>query len=208
MTTLKSGSRGADVKTLQNALHLLADGIFGPLTLEAVKAFQTAHGLTPDGIVGTKTWAALGYGAGAAATTTAANKRSIKELIVHCTATPEGKDFTTAQIRACHLQRGFSDIGYHYVIYRDGSVHTGRDESVSGAHCTGHNAISIGVCYVGGCAADGKTPKDTRTEAQKKALRELLATLRRRYPKATIHGHYEFAAKACPSFSVDEYRDI
>lgn len=200
MTILKKGSKGAEVKTLQQKLNLMADGIFGPLTEEAVKEFQANNGLTVDGIVGQKTWDKLGV---------SYNPRNIKEIIIHCSATPEGKDFTTAQIKQWHLARGFSDIGYHYVIYRDGSIHTGRDESVSGAHCTGHNTISIGVCYIGGVASDGKTPKDTRTEAQKKTLITLLRTLKARYPKATIHGHREFANKACPSFDAKkEYANI
>ena len=200
MTILKKGSKGAEVKTLQQKLNLMADGIFGPLTEEAVKEFQANNGLTVDGIVGQKTWDKLGV---------SYNPRNIKEIIIHCSATPEGKDFTAAQIKQWHLARGFSDIGYHYVIYRDGSIHTGRDESVSGAHCTGHNTISIGVCYIGGVASDGKTPKDTRTEAQKKTLITLLRTLKARYPKATIHGHREFANKACPSFDAKkEYANI
>lgn len=135
--------------------------------------------------------------------------RNIKEIIVHCSATPEGKDFTVEDIRKWHLARGFKDIGYHYVIYRDGSIHKGREESVIGAHCTGHNSYSIGVCYIGGVAKDGKTPKDTRTEAQKESLVELLKELKAKYPKATIHGHREFANKACPSFDAKkEYSTI
>ena len=103
--------------------------------------------------------------------------RTINEIIVHCSATPEGRDYTIAQIRQWHLQRGFRDIGYHYVIYRDGTIHTGRPVAQAGAHCTGHNAHSIGVCYVGGVAKDNKTPKDTRTEAQKKSLANLHAPM-------------------------------
>lgn len=198
--TLKLGSRGAQVMTLQKKLHLRADGIFGPLTDEAVREFQEKNGLTIDGIVGLKTWDKLGA---------VINKRNIKEIIVHCSATAEGKDFTVAQIRQWHLQRGFTDIGYHYVIYRDGSVHVGRPEEVSGAHCTGHNTISIGVCYIGGCASDGKTPKDTRTDAQKAALVKLLKELKVKYPNATIHSHKEFANKACPSFDArKEYSSL
>ena len=132
--------------------------------------------------------------------------RTINEIIVHCSATPEGRDFTVAQIRQWHLQRGFRDIGYHYVIYRDGTIHTGRPVAQAGAHCTGHNAHSIGVCYIGGVAKDNKTPKDTRTEAQKKSLANLLKRLHQLYPKATLHGHREFANKACPSFDVGEYQ--
>lgn len=205
MTTLKIGSRGAEVKMLQRKLNLIDDGIFGKITDEAVRDFQKKHGLTVDGIVGPKTWAQMG----------AAATRVINKIIVHCSATAEGKDYTTAQIKQWHLARGFSDIGYHYVVYRDGSVHVGRSESKVGAHCTGYNSHSIGVCYVGGCDAvkrlpDGQlAPKDTRTSAQKAALVELLRTLKAKYPNATIHGHREFANKACPSFDAfNEYKTL
>lgn len=131
--------------------------------------------------------------------------RHIDEIIIHCSATPEGKDYTVDQIRDWHVRgNGWQDIGYHYVIYRDGSVHEGRPESMMGAHTRDHNARSIGVCYVGGCAADGKTPKDTRTPAQRKALKELVRRLLEKYPGATVHGHNEFARKACPSFDVSK----
>lgn len=200
MNTLKLGSRGTDVVTLQKKLNLQADGIFGPLTEEAVKEFQKANGLSVDGIVGAKTWAKLNVNT---------NKRNIKELIVHCSATPEGKDFTVNDIRKWHLARGFSDVGYHYVIYRDGSINKGRDESKIGAHCTGHNSYSIGVCYIGGCTSNGKTPKDTRTEAQKISLLKLLGELKKKYPKASIHSHKDYANKACPSFdATKEYKNI
>ena len=128
--------------------------------------------------------------------------RKINEIIVHCSATAEGRDYTVSDIDRWHKSRGWQCIGYHYVIYRDGSVHTGRPVAQIGAHCTGHNANSIGVCYIGGCAADGKTPKDTRTPQQREALRRLVADLQKQYPGATVHGHREFAAKACPSFDV------
>lgn len=128
--------------------------------------------------------------------------RKINEIIVHCSATAEGRDYTVGDIDSWHKSRGWQCIGYHYVIYRDGSVHTGRPVTQIGAHCTGHNANSIGVCYIGGCAADGKTPKDTRTPQQREALRRLVAALQKQYPGATVHGHREFAAKACPSFDV------
>lgn len=149
--------------------------------------------------------------------------RNINLIIVHCSATPEGKDFTVKDIDRWHRQRGFDCIGYHYVVYRDGSVHAGRPEERVGAHCKGHNANSIGVCYIGGMTADGKQPKDTRTEAQKKALRELLITLKHKYPKAKICGHRDLSPdlnhngkvdkwewmKACPSFdAIPEYSDI
>ena len=197
---LKLGSRGNEVKVLQEKLNLKADGIFGLLTEEAVKDFQRSNGLEVDGIVGADTLSKLNL---------SVNKRTIKELIVHCSATPEGKDYSVDTIRQWHLQRGFSDIGYHYVIYRDGSIHIGRDESIIGAHCTGHNTNSIGVCYIGGCASDGKTPKDTRTAQQKQSLVKLLKELKTKYPQASIHGHRDFSSKACPSFdATKEYNSI
>lgn len=197
---LKLGSRGNEVKALQEKLNLKADGIFGSITEEAVKDFQRSNGLEVDGIVGANTLSKLNL---------SVNKRNIKELIVHCSATPEGKDYSVDTIRQWHLQRGFSDIGYHYVIYRDGSIHIGRDESIIGAHCTGHNSYSIGICYIGGCASDGKTPKDTRTTEQKQSLVKLLKELKTKYPQASIHSHKDFTNKACPSFdATKEYSSI
>lgn len=135
--------------------------------------------------------------------------REIKEIIVHCAATPEGKDFTVKDIDRWHRERGFNCIGYHYVIYLDGSIHNGRDLNKVGAHCTGHNAKSIGICYIGGVAKDGKTPKDTRTKEQKESLLLLLKELKTKFPKAEIHGHKDFANKACPSFDASvEYKNL
>ena len=127
--------------------------------------------------------------------------RVINEIIVHCSATREGKDITVHDIDSWHKQRGFRCIGYHYVIYLDGSVHIGRPENEDGAHCLGHNKTSIGICYIGGLDIYGK-PKDTRTDEQKKSLTELIRTLKTRFPQASIHGHNEFANKACPCFDV------
>ncbi|WP_303023021.1 N-acetylmuramoyl-L-alanine amidase [Duncaniella muris] len=194
MQTLRLGSRGQDVRILQQALALHVDGIFGPVTEEAVKFFQTRKSLVADGIVGPNTWAVLDIGQ---------SRRTISKIILHCTATPEGRDFSVEQVRQWHLARGFSDIGYHYLVGRDGTIYAGRPESVVGAHCTGQNTCSIGVSYVGGEEADGShRPKDTRTHAQKKALRELVASLQKKYPGATVHCHNEFANKACPSFKL------
>lgn len=139
--------------------------------------------------------------------------RKITKIIIHCSATPEGKHFTVQQIRAWHTTpkpkgNGWRDIGYHFVIYLDGSVHAGRPIEQIGAHTRNHNANSIGICYIGGCTADGKTPKDTRTEAQKAALISLVKKLKGVYPQATVHGHNEFANKACPSFNVQKDPDL
>ena len=197
---------GLHVQGLQHLLHIYPDGKFGPLTEEAVKEFQTAHGLVADGIVGAKTWAAL---KSAEDGVFKKSTRVINEIIVHCSATPEGKDYTLDTIRQWHRQRGFSDIGYHYVIHPDGTVEEGRDVNIAGAHCSGHNSKSIGICYIGGMTADNKKAKDTRTEEQRKSLKALLMAMRKLYPQAKIHGHRDLAAKACPSFdATEEYKNI
>ncbi len=137
--------------------------------------------------------------------------RKINEIIVHCTATVEGKDFTVSDIDKWHKARGWKGIGYHYVVYRDGTVCKGRPVIEIGAHCQGHNSHSVGVVYVGGLDKDGKTAKDTRTTAQRQALKELLIKLSKQYrlPKGAIHGHRDYAAKACPSFdATKEYKEI
>lgn len=127
--------------------------------------------------------------------------RNITKIIIHCSATPEGREVSVNEISSWHRQRGFNGIGYHYVVGLDGKVHTGRPITQAGAHCRGHNHDSIGVCYIGGCD-HAMHPKDTRTAAQRVSLRQLVAELRRQFPTATVHGHCEFAAKACPSFDV------
>lgn len=128
--------------------------------------------------------------------------RSINQIIIHCSATREGKDYTVADITRWHKARGWRTIGYHFVIYRDGSVHKGRNLEEIGAHCVGHNAHSVGICYIGGLSADGKTSKDTRTQEQRTALRKLVEDLQQLFPGATLHGHREFANKSCPCFDV------
>ena len=126
--------------------------------------------------------------------------RKINRIIVHCTATPAGRDVAVAEIDLWHRQRGFKGIGYHYVVDLGGVVHAGRSVEEIGAHCRGYNRGSIGVAYVGGLSADWKMPADTRTDAQKVALRAFVNELKRIYPDATVHPHSEFAAKACPCF--------
>lgn len=204
MRAIKKGDRGDDVKALQQALHLYPDGIFGKLTDEAVKELQRKYGLTADGVVGSNTWAVI-----QGDPVVKKSRRAINEIIVHCTASYEGNAMTVEQIRRMHVrERGWSDIGYHYVVYLDGSIHNGRDVNIAGAHCAGHNSHSIGVVYVGGLAKNGK-PADTRTAAQKAALLKLLRKLKQLYPKATIHGHREYANKACPCFDAKkEYQGL
>lgn len=127
--------------------------------------------------------------------------REIDKIIIHCSATPEGRDVTVEEIDRWHKERGFTGIGYHYVITLDGQVHKGRAEEIKGAHCKGYNSKSIGVCYVGGCDKD-MNPKDTRTFEQIVGMNWLIGLLKKRYPNATIHGHNEFSSKSCPCFDV------
>lgn len=129
--------------------------------------------------------------------------RKITEIILHCSATAAGKHFTAADIDRWHRQRGWNGIDYHYVVLLDGTIEQGRPVSQAGAHCLGHNAHSIGICYIGGLSSDGR-PADTRTAAQRVALRSLVSRLRLQHPAATVHAHNEFAPKACPCFSVAE----
>lgn len=206
--TYRRGSTGVMVKQIQKALagaglKVIVDGIYGVITEEAVRTFQMKHGLKGDGIVGPATLAKL------IPSRFRKSKRSITEIIVHCTATPEGREVSVSEIRQWHKQRGFSDIGYHYVIHLDGSIEDGRDVDLIGAHCTGHNTHSIGVVYVGGMDKQNNQPKDTRTNAQKAALMSVLIDLKHLYPDARICGHRDFAAKACPSFdATNEYKRL
>ena len=157
--------------------------------------------------------------------------RNITEIIVHCSATPEGKDITAADIDRMHKDRGFKKwflsklyhIGYHYIVRLDGTVEKGRPDECIGAHVRGHNTNSIGICYIGGMTSDMKKAKDTRTPEQKESLLILLRNLRKRYPNAVIKGHRDCSPdtnhngkvdkwewlKECPCFNaMDEYKDI
>lgn len=131
--------------------------------------------------------------------------RTITLIIVHCSANKEGSTLRMADIDRYHRSLGWKGCGYHYVIPTDGTIEVGRPEEQVGAHCKNHNRHSIGVCYIGGLAADGKTPKDTRTAEQKRALSLLLDDLHRRYPKALILGHCDLdpMKPCCPGFNTN-----
>jgi len=135
--------------------------------------------------------------------------RDINRIILHCSATPEGAKFTAADIRSWHLARGWSDIGYHYVIGLDGTVESGRCISKQGAHTKGHNKDSIGICYIGGVDAD-RRPCNTLTAHQHLAIRRLCRSLCRVLNKPLqLHGHNEYSSKACPSFAIaDEFEQL
>jgi N-acetylmuramoyl-L-alanine amidase len=134
--------------------------------------------------------------------------RKINKIVVHCTATPEGRPVSVEEIDSWHKQRGWSQIGYHYVVQLDGTINQGRPLNISGAHVKGHNKYSIGITYVGGCDAD-MNPKDTRTDAQIDSLEYLVGYLCASYPGAEVYGHRDFSSKACPSYDAkEEYKSI
>ena len=137
-------------------------------------------------------------------------------IVIHTTATPEGKPFTVADITRMHKARGFQTIGYHYLIGLNGEIWPGRvpDNSV-GAHVAGYNSTTLGVSYVGGVDKNNK-PKDTRTDGQRAAMLTLIRKLLIKYPKAMILGHRDLSPdknhdgvvtpnewiKQCPCFSA------
>lgn len=142
-------------------------------------------------------------------------KRKIDKIIIHCSATPPWMNIGASRIKKWHTDpkpkgNGWSDIGYHFVIKRDGEIEDGRPLEIAGAHTKGHNTGSIGICLVGGVSEDDTNLAENNfTDAQFNALRSLLIVCKADYKKATIHGHREFSTKkACPSFDVGEYLAI
>ena len=136
--------------------------------------------------------------------------RIISFIIIHCSAVRPWQQSSVGDIDRSHRARGWKNgCGYHYVIRRDGTIETGRPVEMIGAHCQSRNRHSIGICYEGGLDIEGR-PSDTRTDAQKRALRSLLEELHAQFPKALIMGHNVFnPMKACPCFdAANEYRDL
>ncbi len=128
--------------------------------------------------------------------------RRITLIVIHCSAVRPGQQSSARDIDHWHRQRGWREIGYHYVIRRDGSIEPGRRLEQVGAHCKGHNRHSIGICYEGGLDDEGR-PTDTRTESQKEAMKDLVAQLHVQFPQALIVGHHDLdPRKACPCFDV------
>ena len=135
--------------------------------------------------------------------------RYIDKIVVHCSATPEGRDVSAATIDEWHKARGWSGIGYHFVVALDGNIEYGRDLNKTGAHVKGYNKSSIGICYIGGLDSVSKTAKDTRTSEQKESLLDLIKTLKKLHPSAVVHGHNEFSSKACPCYDANaEYANV
>lgn len=144
---------------------------------------------------------------------------TLKYLVIHCTATPEGREVSAADIRQWHTSptsqggRGWKQVGYTDLIHLDGTVERLVDnnedmnvdtwEITNGA--SGYNSVSRHIVYAGGVAKDGRTAKDTRTEAQRKALESYVKEFHQRFPTVRIIGHNEIAAKDCPSFNVQKW---
>lgn len=139
--------------------------------------------------------------------------RFINKIIMHCSATDPNwmagrpLEDQVAEIRRWHVkERGWRDIGYHWIVGRDGRVLPGRREAVPGAHCRGHNQNSIGVCLIGGEGShETDAPEQHFTSIQLEAARNLVEKIEDRYPAAVVCGHNEFAAKACPGFNAREW---
>lgn len=128
--------------------------------------------------------------------------KKTKYLTIHCAATPEGRDVKAETISQWDIQK-FGQVSYHLVVELDGTYKRTLRDDQRGAHTGGANTGNIGICYVGGVDKNMK-PKDTRTEAQKKTLRTLVATYKARYPGIIVRGHRDWpgVAKACPSFDA------
>lgn len=134
--------------------------------------------------------------------------RDIELIVVHCTYSPPRMDIGVEEIRKWHVEGNkWSDVGYHYVIRRDGTIENGRPLKRPGAHVKGHNSNSIGIAWVGGMAQGSEKPEDNRTDAQNKALFGLIKDLQQKFPGAALMGHRDFkgVVKECPCFDVREW---
>lgn len=230
-----------NVKEIQESLKAVGfnpgpiDGVMGRSTRQAVREFQKKNHLRVDGILGPITLNYLGHGAideedeedkeeappkgrkllNNDGVDQPKAQRPIHTLVIHCTATPEGREFSREQINQMHVDRGFSKIGYHRLIHLDGTVDIGRYDNEIGAHVAGHNTGSLGFSYVGGLNRQGKA-KDTRTFDQKQELKYLIEQTAIKYNLRSVVGHRDLSPdkdhdgivepwewiKQCPCFDV------
>lgn len=212
MKTLRKGDRGEDVKNLQIALGITADGIFGSGTEKAVKQWQLKHGLAADGIVGPKTWDSFNN----------TSTRNITHIFVHCTAGSQNET-PESLLNFFYKVKNWSRPGYHYVISADGTITNIWPESKYSNGVKNMNSTSINIAWIGGVDKQHPMGIDNRTDAQKKSLITLLKQLRKKYPKAIIMGHRDTSPdlnhngiidpweriKECPCFdAMVEYKDI
>ena len=217
MKILRKGDRGEEVKVLQSLLNITIDGIFGKDTEAAVIKYQRTHGLTPDGIVGAKTWGELQGGVPGVQTA-----RKITHIFVHCTASAQSMT-PKALLDFFYKTKKWSRPGYHYVISADGTISGIWPESKYSNGVRGMNSNSINIAWIGGVDKDHPGGIDNRTQMQKASLRHLLKELRAKYPTARIMGHRDTSPdtnhngiidpweriKACPCFdAMVEYKDI
>ena len=131
-------------------------------------------------------------------------RKATNWIAVHCSATRPSLDVGVKEIRQWHKAQGWQDIGYHYVIRRDGKVERGRAENLIGSHVAGYNATSVGVCLVGGVSQKDIKPENNFTPEQFASLKTLLKMLTEKYKGAKVRGHRDFpkVQKACPSFDA------
>lgn len=134
--------------------------------------------------------------------------RKINTIVVHCSATPPSMDIGVEEIRKWHVEENsWTDIGYHFVIRRDGTVESGRSLKRPGAHVKNYNSDSIGICWVGGVSEANGRPQDNRSAEQTAALFDLIQDLQQKFPGTALMGHRDFegVTKACPCFDVREW---
>lgn len=219
METLKKGSKGESVKKLQQLLNVTpVDGIFGNITDAAVRKFQTSKGLYPDGIVGPKTWKALGV----SDEVQVQKVRTITHIFVHCTASSQNMT-PKALLNFFFNTKKWKAPGYHYVIEADGTITNIWPEEKISNGVKNMNSHSINISWIGGVTKEYPNGIDNRTQAQKESLIKLLKELRKKYPKAKIMGHRDTSPdlngngiidpweriKSCPCFdAMIEYKDI
>lgn len=220
MRVIRKGDRGEEVKVLQRALSITADGIFGSGTEKAVIAYQKSKGLVADGVVGAKTWAALGITD--SVPSGVQTVRKITHIFVHCTAGSQSET-PESLLNFFYKKKRWSRPGYHYVVSADGTITNIWPESKYSNGVKNMNSHSINIAWIGGVDKAHPMGIDNRTDAQKRSLRLLLKELRAKYPKAIIMGHRDTSPdlnhngivdpweriKECPCFSaMEEYKDI
>lgn len=126
--------------------------------------------------------------------------RNIDKIVIHCSDSPQGRGDDVDTIRRWHKERGWSDIGYHYVIIEDGEIQVGRDLERSGAHAKGHNTGSIGICLIG---------RDSFTEEQFISLAGLVLGMMEQFDIEldNVLGHYQVSSKTCPNFDIEWFKN-
>ncbi|WP_322893458.1 MULTISPECIES: peptidoglycan-binding protein [unclassified Yoonia] len=209
-------------RNVRQAQHILAsaghppgpfDGLWGRQTAAAVMSFQRAAGLRQTGQLDRDTIAALSSIPGLKVIYQGKARHVVDEIIMHCSATRplwmSDRTFAErfAEIRRWHVkERGWRDIGYHWLIDRDGSILPGRAENVIGSHVMGQNSGTIGICLLGGHGSSERDRfSDNFTVAQDTAARWLIDDIKSRTTIKRVSGHNEYAAKACPGFQVAKW---